>query len=240
MTVPLYLEDAYRRDFDSTVIETYENAGVLAESLFYPGGVGHLRDSGWLDADGQTWEVVTVRKRDDKLWHELDKPAPPVGTRVHGRLDWSFRYKMMRTHTALHILCGIVWREFDSQVTGTQMYSDRARMDFTLEDLGKDRVALIEQKVNEAVEQGYPVEIKTLPREEAFQIPDLIRTKINLLPEGIDQVRVVDIVGLDLQADGGTHVRNTKEVGRVRIIRTENKGKHFKRLEIALDPNPSN
>lgn len=238
MTKPLYLDDAYSREFDSTVVEVDENAVVLAESLFYPGGGGQLPDSGWIEAGGQTWEVVTVRKRDDKVWHELDRPAPHRGTPVHGRLNWDFRYKMMRTHTALHILCGIVWNEYGSQVTGTQMYSDRARMDFTLESLDKARVAEIERLVNEAVARDYAVEVKNLPREEAFAIPDLIRTKINLLPAGIDEVRIIDIVGLDLQADGGTHVRSTKEVGRVKIIRTENKGKQFKRLEIALEPNP--
>lgn len=237
MTTPLYLNDAYAREFDSTVVEAEENAVVLAESLFYPGGGGQLPDSGWIDADGETWEVVTVRKRDNKVWHELDKPAPPAGSRVRGRLNWDFRYKMMRTHTALHILCGLVWREYGSQVTGTQMYSDRARMDFTLEDLSKDRVAEIERLVNEAVDADYPVEVKNLPRAEAFEIPDLIRTKINLLPPEIAEVRIIDIVGLDLQADGGTHVRGTREVGKVKIIRTENKGKQFKRLEIALEPN---
>lgn len=236
MTEPLYLDDAYRQDFESTIVEAVDSAVVLAESLFYPGGGGQLPDSGWLEVNGEQYEVLTVRKRDDKLWHELDKPAPPVGTLVQGRIDWTFRYKMMRTHTALHILCGIVWREFGSQVTGTQMYSDRARMDFTLENLDKERVTRIEQLVNEAVAADYPVEVKMLPRDEAFAIPDLIRTKINLLPPGIEQVRVIDIVGLDLQADGGTHVRSTKEVGRVKIIRTENKGKQFKRLEIALEP----
>jgi misacylated tRNA(Ala) deacylase len=141
---------------------------------------------------------------------------------------------MMRTHTALHILCGTIWREFGVQVTGGQMYPDRARMDFAMEDLSKERLVLIEEKINQAVEADYPIRVYSLPREEAFAIPDLIRTKINLLPPEIPQVRIVEIVGLDLQADGGTHVNHTSEVGKIKIIKSENKGRINKRLEIQL------
>ena len=141
---------------------------------------------------------------------------------------------MMRTHTALHILCGILWKEFGVQVTGGQMYPDRARMDFAMENLDKERIAYIERKVNEAIQADYPIRVYTLPREKAFEIPDLVRTKINLLPPDIPEVRIVEIVGLDLQADGGTHVNHTREVGGIRITKTENKGKINKRLEIVL------
>jgi misacylated tRNA(Ala) deacylase len=146
---------------------------------------------------------------------------------------------MMRTHTALHILCGIIWKEFNVQVTGGQMYPDRARMDFAMENLDKERITYIEQRVNEAVQADYPVQVYTLPREKAFAIPDLVRTKINLLPPDIEEVRIVEIVGLDLQADGGTHVNHTKEVGGIKIMKTENKGKINKRLEIALVDTPN-
>jgi misacylated tRNA(Ala) deacylase len=142
---------------------------------------------------------------------------------------------MMRTHTALHILCGIIWKEFGIQVTGGQMHPDRARMDFAMESLDKRRIEYIENRVNEAIEADYPIRVYTLPREKAIAIPDLVRTKINLLPANMEEVRIVEIVGLDLQADGGTHVNHTKEVGSIRITRTENKGRINKRLEIELN-----
>ncbi|MGH2507968.1 MAG: alanyl-tRNA editing protein, partial [Ktedonobacteraceae bacterium] len=173
-------------------------------------------------------------KRHDIVWHTLDCVPPSVGAEVKCTLDWDFRYRMMRTHTALHILCGTIWRDFGVQVTGGQMYPDRARMDFAMEDLSKERLALIEEKINEAVQADYPVQVYTLPRDKAFAIPDLIRTKINLLPPEMQEVRIVEIVGLDLQADGGTHVRHTKEVGSIHITKTENKGRINKRLEIQL------
>ncbi len=176
--------------------------------------------------------MIAMNKRDDVVWHTLDCTPPSVGTEVVGTIDWDFRYQMMRTHTALHILCGTIWKEFGVQVTGGQMYPDRARMDFAMENLNKERIAYIEDKVNEAMEADYPIKVYTLPREKAFAIPDLIRTKINLLPPEIEEVRIVEIVGLDLQADGGTHVNHTKEVGGIKITKTENKGKINKRLEI--------
>jgi misacylated tRNA(Ala) deacylase len=218
------------------------NAVELDRTAFYPGGGGQMADRGtlsWQRADERmTAPVTALERRAGRLWHVLElagSPAPMPGTAVHGELDWDFRYTMMRSHTALHVLCGIIWREFGAQVSGCQMYPDRSRMDFTLEDLNPERVQLIEQRINAAVAAELPVRIRTLPREEAFQIPDLIRTRINLLPPHITEVRTVEIVGLDLQADGGTHLRNTREIGRVRIVKTENKGKHNKRLEIVVE-----
>jgi misacylated tRNA(Ala) deacylase len=140
----------------------------------------------------------------------------------------------MRTHTALHILCGIIWKEFGVQVTGGQMYPDKARMDFAMENLNKERITYIEERVNDAIEADYPIRVYTLPREKAFAIPDLVRTRINLLPADIEEVRIVEIVGLDLQADGGTHVNHTREVRGIKIVKTENKGKINKRIEIRL------
>jgi misacylated tRNA(Ala) deacylase len=158
-----------------------------------------------------------------------------VGTHVTGQLDWVRRYKLMRTHTALHVLCGVVWRQYGAQVTGGNMEPLRGRMDFEFEALHKDLVQEIERRVNAEAEMSHGVRIDILPREEAFQIPDLIRTKINLLPKGIEQVRVVEIAGLDLQADGGTHVNNTSEVGRIHVDRYQSKGRINKRIYITLD-----
>ena len=165
----------------------------------------------------------------------VDGELPEPGAGVVGTLDWERRHRLMRTHTALHILCGVVWRDYGAQVTGGNMEPLKGRMDFEFENLRAELVHEIEEKVNAEVEKALDVRVKILPREEAFEIPDLIRTKINLLPEGIREVRVVEIVGLDLQADGGTHVANTREVGRVRVTDYKSKGRINKRIHIALD-----
>ena len=237
MTELLYQFDSALREFDATVTATTdEGAAILDRTAFYPGGGGQPHDLGWLDAGGARWAVVKVEKRGADVLHyvEGDGPPPAVGTAVHGRLDWERRYRLMRTHTAMHVLCGVIWREFGAQVTGGQMYLDRARMDFELADLSPERVRLIEERANAAIAAGAPVTVRFLPREEAFQIPDLIRTKINLLPPGIAQVRVVTVGALDTQADGGTHVADAREIGGIRIVGTRSKGKINKRLEVAL------
>ncbi|HEX6512620.1 MAG TPA: alanyl-tRNA editing protein, partial [Chloroflexota bacterium] len=166
--------------------------------------------------------------------HMLDGLPPETGEAVHGVLDWERRYELMRTHTALHILCGVIWRDFGAQVTGGNMEPLKARMDFELESVSGDFGHQVEELANNEIAASRPISVRILPREEAFRIPDLIRTKINLLPEGIAHVRVVDIEGLDLQADGGTHVANTREVGRIAVIGHESKGRSNKRLRIAV------
>ncbi|MFN3336261.1 MAG: alanyl-tRNA editing protein [Thermomicrobium sp.] len=173
-----------------------------------------------------------------ELVHLLDRVPPSVGTAVHGILDWERRYRLMRYHTALHILSAVVYREYGALVTGAALDVDKARMDFELEDLAPERVARIEALAKEAIDRGLPVRWWTIPREEAESIPDLIRTKINLLPPSIQHVRVVAIEGLDLQADGGTHVRNTREVGGIRVVGTRSKGRSNKRIEIELVDGP--
>ncbi len=232
----LYHQNSYTYECSAKVVAIVGDEIALDATVFYPGGGGQMADQGIISWDDQQSlaNVVALNKRDDVIWHTLDCTPPVVGTKVTGTIDWDFRYRMMRTHTALHILCGTIWKEFGVQVTGGQMYPDRARMDFAMENLNKERIAYIEQTINEAVEADYNIRIYTLPREKAFAIPDLIRTKINLLPPEIEEVRIVEIVGLDLQADGGTHVNHTKEVGGIAIVKTENKGKINKRLEIRL------
>ena len=232
----LYLENSFMFECSAKVVAVEGDEVALDATVFFPGGGGQMPDQGMISWDNRQMEaqVIALNKRDDVVWHTFDAPPPPVGTEVVCTIDWDFRYRMMRTHTALHILCGTIWKEFGVQVTGGQMYPDRARMDFAMENLNKDRIAYIEQKINEAVEADYPIRVYTLPRDKAFAIPDLIRTKINLLPPEMEEIRIVEIVGLDLQADGGTHVRHTKEVGEIKITKTENKGKINKRLEIRL------
>jgi misacylated tRNA(Ala) deacylase len=233
----LYHDDSYLSTFDAEVVAVEGDALALDATAFFPGGGGQMADRGALLAAGRQLPLVGLEKRDDVVWHLVEVgagPLPAVGDRVTGELDWDFRYRMMRTHTALHMLCGIIFRDFGAQVTGGQMYPDRARMDFAIETFTPEFVRDIEARVNEAVASPHEIKVYTLPREQAFAIPDLIRTKINLLPPEIATVRIVEIVGLDLQADGGTHVRSTHEVGGIRVLKTENKGKQNKRMEIAL------
>jgi len=232
----LYHENSFTYECSARVVAVEGDEIALDATVFYPGGGGQMADRGIISWDSQQSEanVIAMNKRNDTIWHTVDCMAPAVGTAVVCTIDWDFRYQMMRTHTALHILCGTIWREFGVQVTGGQMYPDRARMDFAMENLNKERIAYIEEKINEAIEADYPIKVYSLPREKAFAIPDLIRTKINLLPPEMENIRIVEIVGLDLQADGGTHVNHTKEVGGILITKTENKGKINKRLEITL------
>jgi misacylated tRNA(Ala) deacylase len=234
-TTAHYHTDSYLREFTARVVAVEGDAVALDQTTFFPGGGGQMADRGTLLWEGRSLPLAGLSKRDEVIWHALAPgDAPPAGVSVSGALDWDFRYRMMRTHTALHMLCGIIFRDYGAQVTGGQMYPDRARMDFAMESFTPETVRAIEARVNEAVAANHPVKVYTLPRAEAFAIPDLIRTKINLLPESITQVRIVEIVGLDLQADGGTHVASTREVGGVRVIKTENKGAINKRMEITL------
>mgnify|MGYP001813200574 CR=1 FL=1 len=235
MTIPLYQTDSYLREFEATVTAVDGQSVALDRTAFYPGGGGQPCDLGtlaWVDGSA---EVAKVRRQGGRLWHTLEGDVPPDGIAVHGTLDWERRYRLMRTHTALHVLCGIVWRDYGASVTGGNMQPLKGRMDFEFETMRKELVAEIEATVNAEIEKGHPVRVAILPREEAFQIPDLIRTKINLLPPQIKEVRTVELVGLDLQADGGTHVANTDEVGTVRIADYKSKGAINKRIYLELE-----
>jgi misacylated tRNA(Ala) deacylase len=235
MTDALYHTDAYLKEFDASITAVDGHKAALDRTAFYPGGGGQPHDVGALTAQGETWNVVKVSKQGAEMWHELDRAAPPIGTPVHGAIDWVRRYQLMRTHTAMHILCGVIFRDYGASVTGGNMEPLKGRMDFEFETMRQEFVRQIEEKINVEVAQARPTQVKILPRTEAFQIPDLIRTKINLLPEGITEIRTVEIVGLDLQADGGTHVADTSEVGRIRVVDYKSKGKINKRIEVALD-----
>jgi misacylated tRNA(Ala) deacylase len=236
MTEQLYLLDSYVKEFEAEVVETDGQDVALDRTAFYPGGGGQPHDTGQLSWEGGASPVVKVKKRGPQVWHTLEGVVPAEGTAVHGTLDWARRYQLMRTHTALHVLCGVVWRDYGASVTGGNMEPLKGRMDFEFETMHKELVAEIEARVNEEIEKEHPVKILILPRAEAFEIPDLIRTKINLLPPQIQEVRTVEIVGLDLQADGGTHVANTSEVGTVRVVDYKSKGAINKRIYIELAP----
>lgn len=238
MTELIYQTDSYCQTFTAKITAVDENAHALLldRTAFYPGGGGQPYDLGVLRFGGQEAALERPRKGPEGIWHVLAAGAPlsVPGTTVAGQLDWDRRYRLMRTHTALHVLCGVVFRDYHAQVTGGDMEPLQGRMDFEFESLTHDLVGAIEEAVNAEVAAARPVRVQILPRETAFQIPDLIRTKINLLPPGISEVRTVELVGLDLQADGGTHVANTAEVGRVRVVDYKSKGKINKRIYIEM------
>lgn len=241
MTELLYYQDAYLRDFTAQVmaVETGTDglvSVVLDRTAFYPGGGGQPHDTGTLRLGELTVPVVKVAKQGESIRHTLaaGAPLPAPGDTVSGALDWQRRYLLMRTHTAMHILCGVVWRDYGASVTGGNMDPGSGRMDFEFASLTRDLIGAIEAKCNAEVAAAHPTRSRVLPREEAFQIPDLIRTKINLLPEGIREVRTVELVGLDLQADGGTHVANTAEVGTIKVVDYKSKGAINKRIYIEL------
>ena len=236
MTDLLFYTDSYLKEFEARVVGVNldANAVALDRTAFFPGGGGQPNDVGWLMIGGESLAVTRVRREGADVWHNVEGRLPEVGAPVTGRLDWERRYRLMRTHTALHILCGVVWRDYGALVTGGNMEPLRGRMDFEFETLRQELVREIEDKVNAESAAGRALRTKNLPRDEAFQIPDLIRTKINLLPPAIAEVRTVEIVGLDMQADGGTHVANTLEVGRVRVVDYKSKGRINKRIEIEI------
>ncbi len=235
MTELLFHDHSYLKEFDATVTAVAEAGIALDRTAFYIGGGGQPSDVGILSVDGRDYAVTGIKRDGGLLLHLIDGDHPGEGSRVSGHIDWERRYHLMRTHTALHILCGVVWRDYGALVTGGNMQPGEARMDFELERMSADFAEEIEAKVNEEVTAARNVLAINLPREEAEQIPDLIRTKINLLPTNIREVRTIDIQGLDVQADGGTHVNNTTEVGHIRVVGHESKGRINKRLRIALE-----
>jgi misacylated tRNA(Ala) deacylase len=239
MTKLLYQTDAYLKEFSANIVsvDAETRAVILDQSAFYPGGGGQPCDFGSLEVAGVTYPVEKVKKQGDDVLHFLGgtHPLPDENSAATGTLDWVRRHQLMRTHTALHILCGTVFRDYGAKVTGGDMDPLKGRMDFEFENMRGELVKAIETATNLEIEQRREIKVKILPRDEAFQIPDLIRTKINLLPEGIMQVRTVEIVGLDLQADGGTHVMNTSEVGKIKVVDYKSKGAINKRIYIEIE-----
>ena len=207
-------------------------AYIWIKRHFTQGVVGQPYDMGVLIADDKQYKIIKATRGNIHIVEGNELPS--VGTQIQGVLDWDRRHKLMRTHTAMHILCGVVWRDYGASVTGGNMDVLSGRMDFEFEKLTQETIKEIEATINTEMQKGYDIKVQILPREEAFQIPDLIRTKINLLPEGISEIRTVEIVGLDLQADGGTHVKNTKEVGTIRLVKYKSKGGINKRLYVEI------
>lgn len=237
MTEELAVRDAYLRECTATVVTATPEGVVLDRTVFHPRGGGQPGDTGLLEwADGKAAVGDTVRQEGAVVHVVAGGPVPPPGTPVRAVIDWDHRYLLMRTHTALHVLSALVWREYGAKVTGGNMEPGRARMDFELESMSVEFGREVEERLNATLTGGHPVQVLFLPRAEALADPDLIRTKVNLIPEQVDPIRVVDIAGVDRQADGGTHVADTAEVGRVQVVKTESKGKGNKRMRIELQP----
>lgn len=237
MSELIFQKDSYVKEFHCKIIKVdeEEHAVVLDRTAFYIGGGGQPCDTGTLETKTDVYVVTKVKKKGQDVYHYIDGKLPEINETCIGKIDWEHRYKLMRTHTAMHILCGVVWRDYKAQVTGGDMDCLKGRLDFEFENFDKELIEEIENKINKEVECKRNISVNILQREEAFKIPDLIRTKINLLPEGITEIRTVNIEGLDLQADGGTHVKNTEEVGKIKIADYKSKGKINKRIYIELE-----
>ena len=237
MTEFIYQKDSYIQSFDAQVIrvDNHNKGVVLDRTAFFPGGGGQPADFGFLACDKDKFVVKRAQRIAGQLVHLIEGDyLPDLGSQIHGQINWDHRYKLMRTHSAMHILCGVIFRDYGASVTGGNMEPLKGRMDFEFETMQRELVDDINASINAEVANARAISWRELPREEAFQIPDLIRTKINLLPDGIQYVRVVEIEGLDLQADGGTHVRNTSEVGTIQVVDYKSKGKINKRIYVEL------
>ena len=240
----LFAVDAYRQEFDSTVAEVDRDSGRirLARTAFYPGGGGQPHDLGVILGPGGPLAVTAVKRDRGPIWHTVEGDLPDVGAEVQGVVDWDRRHRLMRTHTALHILCGVIWADYAIPVTGGNMEPLKGRLDFPFPAMSADLGARVEKRINEEIERAWEIVVDFVPRSVADADPALIRTSANLIPQEIDPLRVIDIVGLDRQADGGTHVLSTAEVGRVRVTGTESKGRDNKRIRLEVDdpePDPS-
>ena len=234
VTEELSATDAYATSCDATVEQVTERGIVLDRKVFYARSGGQPGDTGALRWDGGETVVVDTVKEGGTLLHLAAVDPPPVGAMITAEIDWERRHTLMRTHTALHALSAVVFRDYDVKVTGGNMEPGVARMDFELDTINAEFGREVEEKLNAELAADRAVRVSFVPRAEALADPDLIRTKVNLIPESVDPIRVIEIEGLDKQADGGTHVRSTAEVGHVRVAKTENKGKAFKRMRIEL------
>jgi misacylated tRNA(Ala) deacylase len=235
-TNALYATDSAIREFAARVVVVEGSEVALDQTAFYPGGGGQPHDLGTLESDGRAWQVTTIRKDDRHVWHTLEgDDLPAVGDLVRGAIDWERRYRLMRIHTALHVLSAVGFRDYGASVTGGNMTPGEGHLDFEIQNFSAELAQEMIRKVNDEIARNRDVRVYHLPRDEAFRLPDLIRTKTNLVPEGVREVRIVEIDGLDRQADGGTHVANTREIGPVVLVKTRSKGATNKRIIIGLE-----
>ena len=229
----LYLNDCYLLEFEATVEGIIDDRFVILDkTAFYPNAGGQPNDLGVLVRDGREYPVVYVQKTDDRVSHEIADPGLMVGDQVTGRIDWGRRHLFMRSHTACHVLSAVINKETGALITGNQIGEAKTRVDFSLKDFDRSQIKSFEEKTNEILDQEIPVEIKILPAKEALKMPSIVKLKMDL-PE-MEEIRIIDIVGFDAQACGGTHVRNTGEIGQIEVVKAENKGKNNRRIYFRL------
>lgn len=235
LTEMLYLMDCYLKTFDATVVDARGDEILLDRSAFYPESGGQPSDHGLLRFEGNEAKMVHARKVGEAIWHRVDGTLPSVGQPLSGSIEWERRYTFMRHHTALHVLSRVLYDEFKAGITGNQIGLDRSRMDFATDMYDKEKISFIEERANEVVAHNYPIRLSLVPRAQAMTMVDQNRTRIDLLPTHIETIRIVEIVGYDVEACGGTHLGTTGEIGRLRVGKVENKGKNNKRMEVLLE-----
>ena len=238
MTEKLYWNDAYAKEFSAKITKINGNEVVLDKTLFYPTGGGQPNDTGKITCNGNEYKVVDVKSNNDEIIHVLDRnPDAQVGDTVSGAIDWNRRYKLMRLHSAIHLIDGILENKYNSSmITGGQIYEDRARIDIDMQELNREKAEELISEANKVAKEGHEIQARFIPRDEALKIERLARTETGKeLIKNLDVVRVVEIKDLDMQSDGGTHVKNTNEIGTIKLSKFENKGKHSKRIEIVLE-----
>ena len=232
----LYLTDSYVREFKARVVSFNPPWLELDRTAFYPGGGGLLHDTGVVVKDGREVRVAEVKKEGDRVLHKLEGfegLSLSQGDEVVGRIDWERRYRMMRLHTASHVMAAIAYSKYNAKITGGQITPEYAKDDFDLEN--KDLLNEIVRETNEVLARALPVKVYFLRREEAMKIEGVVKLA-GRMPPDIDVWRIVEIEGIDVQADGGPHVRNTSEVGTVKVIKIESKGKARKRVYYTVEP----
>ncbi len=235
MTETLFLEDSYMKEFEAEVKEVNdEKFIVLDKTAFYPKGGGQPHDTGTLKTEDNTYNVVFTGKFSGEISHEVDKPGLKVGDNVHCIIDWERRYKLMRSHTAAHIISTVIYKDTGAMITGNQLDIEKCRIDFSLEEFNADKVSEWIDHANKIIQQDLKVSYKSMPREEAMQLPQISKLAKGL-PESIKTLRIVSIGDFDIQADGGTHINSTKEIGRIALLKTDNKGKNNRRLYFTLE-----
>ena len=233
MTRALYIEDCYMKEFEAEVVETNDNEIILDQTAFYPTSGGQPNDTGQMIHENETYTVIDILKREGKIIHKVDRPGLKAGDKIKGVVDWQRRYLLMRHHTAAHVLSTLISSQTGADITGNQLYTDKARVDFSLENFDRELMKSFEERANEIISQNLAVTFRILEREEAFKIPSLVKLR-KQLPESIQNIRVVDIGDFDHQACGGTHLRNVSEIGKIEIYDLDNKGKERKRIYFRL------
>lgn len=235
MTKLAYLEDCYKKELNTAVIEASGNEIILEETILYPAGGGQPNDTGIIERNKEHFKVLDVKKENGKAIHIVDREGLQAGDKIHVKVDWERRYRIMRYHTATHVLCAVICNETGAEITGNQLSDEKTRIDFNLETFDREKLKDYERKANQIIKEGHKVLTMFLPREEALKIPGVVKLA-NALPPNVKELRLVDITGVDQQACGGTHLKNTSEIGEIEIIKADNKGKNNRRLTFVIKP----